>query len=154
MDRPTNQKEIDRIVGLQQPNGSFGYFHGLSVPTTSSLTTEQAMRRLKILGLTKDDEPTKRVIGYMHDCLKGKIRTIDRREKVLNWDAFESFIMAVWLSIFEVDDSLADPVKDMWKDILKEAFETGEFDENRYNGAYRKHIPVLNKGERLIDATC
>lgn len=38
---------------------------------TPEMTTEQALRRLRILGLTKDDEPIARALAYMeHNLLQ------------------------------------------------------------------------------------
>jgi len=59
-----NNKWVQQIISLQHDDGSWGYFHTLSKPTTSvPMTTEQALRRLFVLGLTKDDEPIKRALN-------------------------------------------------------------------------------------------
>jgi hypothetical protein len=53
-----NSKWVKQILDLQHEDGSWGCFHTLSNPTKAQpMTTEQALRRLRILGLTKDDEP-------------------------------------------------------------------------------------------------
>ena len=144
-------KWIQQIAGLQHDDGSWGFFHSLSQPTkTQPMTTEQALRRLRVLGLSKDDVPIKRALQYMRDCLNNKTQPPDRREKVLNWDAFQAHMMAAWIRIFEPDDSLASPVSIMWAGIIKQSFKSGSFDEEIYASEYRKRIPVLHKGERLI----
>jgi hypothetical protein len=54
----TQNKWIQEILELQQGDGSWGYFHSLSQPVKQKpITTEQALRRLRILGLTAADEP-------------------------------------------------------------------------------------------------
>jgi hypothetical protein len=59
-------KWVQQILDFQHEDGSWGCFHTLSQPTKAqSMTTEQALRRLRILGLTKDDEPIARAIAYM-----------------------------------------------------------------------------------------
>jgi len=146
-----NNKWINQITALQHDDGSWGYFHSLSHPTKAQpITTEQALRRLSIFGLTKDDEPIDRALRYMRECLSGKRRPPDRREKVLNWNAFEAHILAAWLRIFAPDDPQALPVAEMCAGIITQSFESGIFDEAVYAAEYRKLIPLLNYGERLI----
>ena len=64
-----NSRWAKEIISLQKPDGSWGYFHTLSNPTKSQpITTEQALRRLKILGLTENDEPIQRALKYIESC--------------------------------------------------------------------------------------
>jgi len=56
-----NGKWAKKIIELQYDDGSWGYFHSLSNPALEqSITTEQALRRLEILGFTIDDKPIKK----------------------------------------------------------------------------------------------
>jgi hypothetical protein len=44
-------KWVQKILELQHEDGSWGFFHSLSQPTKEQpMTTEQALRRLQILG--------------------------------------------------------------------------------------------------------
>ena len=62
-----DNKCVRQIVELQHEDGSWGCFHTLSQPTKAQpMTTEQALRRLRILGLTKDDEPIARTIVVLN----------------------------------------------------------------------------------------
>ena len=150
IDRCDN-KWVRHITNLQHEDGSSGYFHSLGQPTAAQpMSTEQALRRLRILGLTKDDEPVDRALCYLRDCLSGKLQPPDRREKVLNWDVFEAHMIAAWIRIFVPDDLLALPVARMWADIITLSFSTGAFNADMYASEYRKRIPILNKGERMI----
>lgn len=45
-------KWAKEIIGLQQPDGMWGYFYSLSEPQRYRLTTEQALRRLAVLVFT------------------------------------------------------------------------------------------------------
>lgn len=79
-----NGKWAKKIVELQKDDGSWGYFHGLAMPTSQQpITTEQALKRLRVLGYTKDDLVITKSLSYMHDCLAGTKVTPDRREKGL-----------------------------------------------------------------------
>jgi hypothetical protein len=86
----------------------------------------------------------------MRECLTGVRQPPDGREKVLNWNAFEAHFLATWIRQFVPDDRLALPIARLWANIVTTAFRNGVFDEDAYAAEYRKHIPVLNKGERLI----
>jgi hypothetical protein len=61
-------KRAKKILELQQNNGSWGYFHSLSNPTPKQpMTTEQALRRLEILGFTINDNPIQKA-DRIKDC--------------------------------------------------------------------------------------
>jgi len=100
-----NSRWVNEIISLQKPDGSWGYFHTLSNPTKSQpITTEQALRRLKILGLTENDEPIQRAIKYIESCLKREIDIPDRREKFRDWEIFRSLMFATWIKIFSLQN--------------------------------------------------
>lgn len=140
-----------RIVELQMADGSWGQFHSHSKPTKENpITTEYALKRLHVLGLTKDDAPIKKALSYLIDCLSGKRQIPDRREKVLNWDEFEKHMLATWIRLFEPDNPLALKTAKKWAEIVTPSFQSGAFDEEIYAIEYRKRIPRLHKNERLI----
>ncbi len=72
------------IIALQDDDGKWGWFHSLSQCYNSSITTEQALRRLERLGYTIEDECIQKAVSYMDDCLTGKKTIPDRREKLLD----------------------------------------------------------------------
>ena len=144
-------KGIDRLVNLQQPDGSWGHFHSLSKPTSSQpKTTEQALRRLWVLGMRAGDAPIDRAIGYMRAVLDGHTVPPDRREHVLNWDVFERMMMAAWIKRFSPDDDQANEVADFWASLIKESIIDGAIDQSAYEKCYRSRVPKLHKGERCI----
>lgn len=146
-----DSKWVQQIIRLQHGDGSWGCFHTLSRPTREQpMSTEQALRRLRILGLAKGDEPVDNALAYMRAVLLGTLRPPDGREKVLNWDAFEAHMMATWIRLFDPDDSLALPIAQMWAQLITLSFAEGMFNETVYATEYRKRIPLLHKGERLI----
>jgi len=65
-----NGRWAKQVINLQHKDGSWGYFHSLSQPTNEQpMTTEQALRRLRILGFTAEDEPIRRALAYVEKCL-------------------------------------------------------------------------------------
>lgn len=143
---------INQIVDLQHTDGSWGAFHSLSRSTSDKpITTEQALRRLRVLGLSKSDPPIASALQYMRDCLSGKSRMPDRREKVINWDYFEAHMLAAWIRLFEPNDPLALSVARMWGEIITRSFEHGSYCDATYAAEYRMRIPALHRGERLIE---
>ena len=59
-------------------------------------------------------------------------------------------MLAAWMRLFVPDDALAFPIAMMWAEIITLSFKDGVFDEAAYANEYRKRIPVLHYGERLI----
>ena len=148
---PPSAKWIDQIVRLQQPDGSWGCLHSLSRPTKECpITTEQALRRLWVLGLTGEDAPIQRALAYMRGVLAHRIAPPDRREKGLNWDFFEQMILATWIRRFLPRDEQAQAIAALWAGILQSAFAGGTLDPQAYEAAYRQRIPRLHAQERLI----
>lgn len=147
-------KWAGQILALQNEDGGWGCFHTLSQPTRDRpMTTEQALRRLQVLGFTAADEPIGLALNYMRGVLRREHQPPDGRERVVNWDFFEALMMAAWLRRFVPDDPLALPVAELWAEIISAAFAGGSFDEAAYKAANRARIPVLHRGERLISIT-
>lgn len=147
-----NSKWASEIIGLQKDDGSWGYFHTLSNPSKRNpITTEQAIRRLEILGYTINDEPIIKAVSYMQDCLTGKKEIPDRREKLHNWDIFTAIMLSTWIRRFTKNDYNANNVAKKWTEIISCAFEKGVYDNNRYVETYKKVYRLLPKGGRLLD---
>jgi len=128
-----NGKWATQIVGLQKDDGSWGYFHSLSMPTSKQpITTEQAIGRLRRLGFTKDDAVIKRALSYMHDCLAGIKEIPDRPEKRVDWGIFIDLMLATWIRRFTDDDALANEVAKKWKTVVNAAFLNGEYNSDEY----------------------
>ena len=72
-------KIAESILALQNEDGTWGnMFHSLAVPNNKTpLTTEQALRRLKGLGFTLEDEPIRKAVDCMVSCLRGERRIDD-----------------------------------------------------------------------------
>lgn len=142
------------IVALQHADGSWGHFHSLGAPTRQNpLTTEQALRRLLVLGMTQQDAPMQRALAYLHGVLAQQITPPDRREGVLNWDYFEAMMAATWIKLLSPQDTEAAKVAAFWADIITEATVDGCFaEDDRYRQAYRSRIPRLSGREREIGA--
>jgi len=122
-----------KIQELQKDDGSWGFFHSLSMPTsTQPITTEQAIGRLRRLGFTKDDEVIQRALLYMHDCLAGTNEIPDLKEKRVDWCIFTDLILATWIRRFTNDDILANDIAKKWKTVINAAFSSGGYDPDEY----------------------
>jgi len=147
-----NSKWAAEIIELQSDDGSWGYFHRLSDPSKRNpITTEQAIRRLQILGFTINDKPIIKAVSYMQDCLVGKKAIPDRREKLHNWDIFTALMLATWIRRFTKDDHHANDVAEKWSEIISRAFEKGVYDNSLYVDSYEKVYRLPPKGGRLLD---
>lgn len=75
-DHKTN-KWAKQILDSRDSEGMWGNFHTLSQPAgNKAITTEQALRRLRILGFTKDDKPIRQALDRMCLCVSGR-KSID-----------------------------------------------------------------------------
>lgn len=140
------------IISLQSEEGSWGNFHTLSDPVKGRpITTEQALRRLQILGYTIEDEPIKRAVAYMHECLAGSKQLPDRREKLHNWDIFTSLMLSAWIRRFSPEDALANKTAEKWAEIIRCSFADGNYSHENYVNRYTKVFDLSPRGGRLID---
>lgn len=130
------------ILNLQHQDGSWGYFHTLSKPTPKQpLTTEQALRRLEILGYTINDKPIQKSIKYLQNCFIGKDNIPDRAEKQLDWEKFKYLMISTWIKKFIPDDKNANDLSKKWAEIVNGSFVNNEFDQNNFNFLFYK---ILN----------
>ena len=145
-----------KILELQLDDGSWGYFHSLSTLTPGqfpSMTTEQALRRLEILGYTIDDQPVKKAVRYMTGCLTGKTKIPDREEKTHNWNVYTELMLSTWIRVFTHENKAANKAAAKWREIIGAAFKNGLYDHDEYTVTYEKIFGIkLNpKAGRLVD---
>lgn len=119
-----NGKTAQQILSLQNEDGTWGYeFHSLSIPTNKKpLTTEQALRRLKLLGFTIEDKPIRKAVDCMTACLSGERKIDNYREKTRDWDLFTRLMLSTWIRIFEPDNELALECAKYWVNRIEDAF--------------------------------
>lgn len=146
-----NSKWAKEILNLQCEDGSWGYFHSLSEPDKYPVTTEQALRRLLTLGYDNSDEAIMKAVAYMKNCLSGRMRIPDRREKTLDWDLFTQLILSTWIRKFTLADENANKVAGQWAEIVTRAFSQGAYDHNRYVTAFSEIMKQKPYGARLVD---
>ena len=147
-------KWAQKIIALQLNDGSWGDFHSLSTITPKQpITTEQALRRLKILGYTLEDKPIKKVVNYLQNCLNGKTTIPDRVEKLHNWKIFTELMLSAWIIIFSLDNGKANDIAEKWSIIINSAFEGGNYNNDQYISTYMKELELKPKGGRLLDFT-
>lgn len=139
------------IISLQKEDGSWGYFHTLSDPNNQPTTTEQALRRLQVLGYTIEDTCIQKAVQYMHDCLVGKKETPDRREKTHDWGIFTQLMLSTWIRRFTKEDMAANETAYTWANIISYAFKSGSYSHEDYLCAYKQTYSQKAQGGRLID---
>jgi hypothetical protein len=137
-----NGKWAKKIIDLQLSDGSWGHFHSLSNPTQKQpLTTEQALRRLEILGFTIDDKPIKKAAKYMTDCLTGKNNIPDREEKTHRpWKKYIELMLSTWIKIFTKDNEIANSIAKNWCDVINSTFINGYYDHGLFVNRFEDFI--------------
>lgn len=148
-------KWVRDILSLQHGDGSWGYFHSLSFPTKEQpMTTEQALRRLLVLGLDTTDAPIQRAVSYLEGALCGQIRTPDRVEKTHRWDIYMPLMLAALELLSEY--SQARPILTFAAGWLTDQMVDGRWDMGTLvkDGAY---FPLSDSwrssGTREVDCT-
>jgi hypothetical protein len=147
-------KWAKKILELQHEDGSWGYFHTLSNPSPKQpMTTEQALRRLEILGFTINDKPVKNAVKYMNNCLIGKIKIPDHEEKTHNWKIYTELMLSTWIRIFTKENETANIIAGKWCEIINFSFINGKYDHSKYIIKYESSLGIkLNpKAGRLVD---
>ena len=144
-----NGKWAKKLLDMQLDDGSWGYFHTLYSDSKLPITTEQALRRLEILGFTSDDRPIKNVLKYMHNCLIGKTQFPDRVEKFANWHIGKDFLLATWIKIFTEKDNAANDIAQKWVDIINASFKNSKYDHNIYKETYIKTFGIKTIHESI-----
>jgi hypothetical protein len=144
-------KWVKQILTLQQPDGSWGKFHSLSSAAGQAMTTEQALRRLKILGLTREHPAIQKALTYLDRCLQGDQVIPDRREKVIDWDVFTSLMLATWLRVFCPQHPGALAVAKKWAEITESALLSKSFNRSAYEEAYINSFGKPPRDGRIID---
>ncbi len=142
-------KWAKEIILLQDEEGKWGSFHSMAQPTNKPLTTEQALRRLEQLGYTIEDECIQKAVSYMNDCLTGKKKLPDYREKGIDWDVFTDLILATWIRRFTLDNSAANEIAKRWAEAIAVGFSNGTFNREAYVEAY-SHAFNVKKGSRYF----
>lgn len=133
-------KWASQILALQHEDGSWGHFHTLSNPTKAQpITTEQALRRLRILGFTKDDEPICRAMHYMETNLANPEPTVFH-EKKHDSKTYGDLMLAAWLRLFDSGNKLALTIAKKWAAIIEAAFADGTYSHDAYVVAYETEI--------------
>lgn len=125
-------KIAEYIISLQHKDGTWGNeFHSLSIPTNKKpLTTEQALRRLKLLGFTIEDEPIKKTINCLISCLLGERKIDDYREKSRDWDLFTKLMLSAWVRIFDPKNEIAIENARYFAKQIEDDFKNGKYDKD------------------------
>jgi hypothetical protein len=147
-------KWAEKIISLQRKDGSWGYFHTLATPVCEKpITTEQALRRLEILGFTINDKPIEKAVNYMNDCLVGKKRIPDHEEKTHNWNVYTDLMLSTWIRIFTKEYEQANNIAGKWCEIINSSFEKSSYDHNMYVNKYENTfgLKMNPKAGRLVD---
>ena len=146
-------KIAESILALQKEDGTWGnMFHSLAVPNNKTpLTTEQALRRLKGLGFTLEDEPIRKAVNCMVSCLRGERRIDDYWEKTQDWNLFTKMMLSTWVKIFDPGNEIALSFAKRWANIIETAFSGGTYDDERLQRAYQQEFYQREKGTGRVE---
>lgn len=136
-----NGKWAIQILDSRNGEGMWGNFHTLSQPVgNKAITTEQAIRRLRILGFTKEEEVIQAVLERMCQCVSGEKKIDDYYEKAHDWPLFEKLMLSAWIRLFDPENEIALGVARQWASIAERAFSSGRYDRNDDIEAFRQQF--------------
>ena len=125
------------ILAAQNADRTWGVmFHGLAQPTNTSLTTEQALRRLHALGFSKEDESIRRIVDTMAACLRGERKIDAYWEKGVDWAMYEPLMLAAWIRRFDPEQPDALTYARRWAKVVEAGFAQGTLDKSAWHTAY------------------
>ena len=140
-----------QILAQQRADGSFGFIHTLSQGSGSPIPTEQALRRLLVLGYTTEDKSIRRALAYLVTCLEGQQKIPDRQEKGHSWDLFVELMLSAWVRLLTHENAHANRVAALWRDIITGAFSSGAYSPADYTAVYTAAYGDKPHGPRLED---
>ena len=148
-----NGQIAQHIINLQREDGTWGNeFHSMAMPNNKTpLTTEQALRRLQLLGFTIEDTPIRKTVDCMTSCLRGERKIDNYWEKTQDWNLFTKLMLSTWVKIFEPDNTLALAFAKQWATIIEKAFANGAYNHEAYLKAYQEEFYPKAKGPRELD---
>lgn len=131
-------KWAGQILDARNPDGLWGNFHTLSRPVSGkAITTEQAIRRLRVLGFTKEDEPIRTVLERMCLCVSGREKIDGYSEKTHDWPLFEKLMLSAWIRLFDPNNEIALEVARQWAFLAEQAFQSGKYRREDDEAAFR-----------------
>ncbi len=136
-------KWVGDILVEQRNNGTWGRFHSQNTKIKQKYpTTESALHRCAVIGLTKEDQPIKTAIDYMERVLMGDFVWEDWREKSEAWDAGVAVITASTLAEWCPNHPLVLPIRTLWQKIVAESFESSQYQPSLEVAAHRKYHQI------------
>lgn len=145
-----SSKLVKKITDQQLEDGSWDRFHTLSSDSVTNISTENALRRLLILGLDKYDEPVRKAFFYMERYLKREIDFRDRKEKLSDWNEITDLFAAAWMLEIDPSSEIAGRVADKWAALIIQSFSGETFNYQQYSKAFMDIFKV-KPGKRVWD---
>lgn len=145
-------KWYKQLADEQWDDGSWGRFHSMDSRIKDKrkfVSTEAALSRAHELGLTKDNPIVAKCIKLMERYVRGEETWRDNIEK--HHDNGKShlhsrpYLTAAWLNLFDPENPVIKPKRDVFIQTLKIALSKGFFDEETWNEENRNYRgPCLN----------
>jgi hypothetical protein len=139
------------LVNEQLNDGSWGRFHtqDSKAPKRKFVTTETALRRAHELSLSKDDQIISKCIKLMERYVLDKETWTDSVEKHHDNGKSHlysrSFVTAANINLFDPENSVIKPKRDIFVKTLKVSLEKGYFDEEVWENENKNYRgPCLN----------
>ena len=155
----SRSKWYRELANEQWDDGSWGRFHSLDskAPKQKFPTTESALRRARELSLSKDDAMVAKCIKGMEKYVCGDETwpdTIEKHKDNGKGHLFcRPFLTAANINMFDPENPVITPLRDVVAETLKSAFASGRFDEHYWDQKVKEyHVPSFTAPGTLYGA--
>ena len=129
-------RELERE---QHSDGGWGRFHSADYSGEQKTNkTEAGVERALALGLDASHPILARAVKYISGILRGTIAFPDRAEKNERWATGYRLFAAATLARIQPDLPILDEVWDLWAEIARRTFASGQYDAEAERRAHRE----------------
>ena len=121
---------VQVLASEQRGDGGWGPFHSRSTKLKQkTASTEVGVERALSLGLDASHPVLQRAAAYIVNVMEGAIPFPDYHEKNDRWLTGMWLFLASTLSLIQPDHPLLDPDRELWGEIARRSFQSGEYSE-------------------------
>jgi hypothetical protein len=142
---------VQELAGEQREGGGWGPFHSRSTRLSQKIsTTEVGVERALALGLDRSHPVLEKAAAYIIDIMEGRRAFPDRHERNDRWETGMRLFLASTLSLIEPEHEVLDEDRQLWVEITRRTFRSGEYREEDEVAAHAELTGATVKDSYLV----
>jgi hypothetical protein len=142
---------VQELKGEQWEDGGWGPFHSRSTHLKQRIaSTEVGVERALALGLDRSHPVLQKAAAYIIDIMEGRRAFPDRRERNDRWETGMRLFLASTLSLIEPEHEILDADRELWGEITRRTFRSGEYREEDEVAAHAELTGATVKDSYLV----